>query len=84
MDVKEAARRTREEHINIQAAPEQSWPYNDYSSTGLRHVEWMLDRIEAGDVSGEKAHRWLGWAQCAIVSAEAGTLEEMKAINHAA
>lgn len=48
------------------------------------HMVWMLRRILSGDVSGEKAHRWIGWAQCLAVMLGLGNLEEMKAINHEA
>ena len=48
------------------------------------HVDDMLKRIETGEIKGEKAHRWLGWAQCAAVAAGTATLDDMKAINHAA
>lgn len=45
------------------------------------HIHYMLWMIETERISGEKAHRWLGWAQAAVVSAGAGTLDEMKEIN---
>lgn len=48
------------------------------------HVRGMLERIECGEITGEKAHRWLGWAQAACVAAGVATLDEMKQINHAA
>jgi hypothetical protein len=44
----------------------------------------MLCKVVDGDITGEKAHRWLGWAQCAVVNSGAATLEDMKKINHAA
>lgn len=51
---------------------------------GEEHVRDMLAQIAEGWVIGRKAHRWLGWAQCAVVAAGVGTLEDMKAINKAA
>jgi hypothetical protein len=45
------------------------------------HVAEMLGKISSGEISGYKAHRWLGWAQAAIVAAEVVTLEDMKAVN---
>lgn len=43
---------------------------------------YMIDEIESGkDVDGEKAHRWLGWLQCALVARDVCSLDEMKALN---
>ena len=47
------------------------------------HVQDMLERIECGEIEGEEAHRWLGWAQAACVAAGVATLDDVKAINHA-
>lgn len=79
MDIREAARRTRE---HVQGRTEDGWPKG--GMCGRAHVTWMLERIEAGEIAGEKAHRWLGWAQCSVVAAGAGALDEMKEINCAA
>lgn len=59
-----------------------TWPTQGPLSRA--HVVSMLERIECGEIAGEKAHRWLGWAQAACVAAGAGTLDDMKEINHAA
>lgn len=32
-------------------------------ATSYEHLAAMLTSIETGSVSGEKAHRWLGWVQ---------------------
>jgi UDP-N-acetylglucosamine:LPS N-acetylglucosamine transferase len=53
-------------------------------ATGLRHVENMLHRIYHGEITGTKAHRWLGWAQAIICVGGGATLDELKAINKAA
>jgi hypothetical protein len=50
------------------------------------HLCDMLDRIEAADEAGTpfseaKLGRWLAWAQCAAVAANAMTLNEAKTIN---
>lgn len=50
-------------------------------STSIEHVAAMLTSIESGAVSGEKAHRWLGWAQAVICCRGGATLEEFKSIN---
>ncbi|MEW8051292.1 MAG: hypothetical protein AB2754_15900 [Candidatus Thiodiazotropha endolucinida] len=78
MDIKAAAIKTREIVLDAYI-----WPTKP-EKLGRLHVAWMLDQIESGQVSGEKAHRWLGWAQAAVVHANAGTLDEMKHINKAA
>lgn len=79
MDIKIAAEGTR--HMLVDSAP-SLWPLKGPLSQG--HVEDMLERIESGEITEEKAHRWLGWAQAACVAAGAGTLDDMKAINLAA
>lgn len=53
-------------------------------STSIEYVAAMLTSIETGAVAGEKAHLWLGWAQAVICCRGGATLEEMKAVNHAA
>tara|TARA_Y100000310_G_C20689941_1_gene821578 strand:+ start:4049 stop:4333 length:285 start_codon:yes stop_codon:yes gene_type:complete len=45
------------------------------------HLYKMVEKIQNGHVSGEKAHRWLGWLQCAVVVFEGATFSEMKLIN---
>jgi hypothetical protein len=47
-----------------------------------RHLEEMLSKMRAGDMSEGKLGRWLGWMQCAIVAAGVGIeLDDMKEIN---
>lgn len=53
-------------------------------ATTIEHLAAMLTSIETGSVSGEKAHRWLGWAQGVVCCRGGATLEEMKAVNFAA
>lgn len=45
---------------------------------GMEHVVFMLNTIIRGEITGTKAHRWLGWAQAAVVASGAATLEDMK------
>lgn len=52
--------------------------------TSIQHLLYMLDKIESGEVSGEKAHRWLGWVQGVVCCRGGATLDEMKAVNFAA
>lgn len=49
---------------------------------GKLHIYEMLDKIASEEITGEQAHRWLGWAQCAICMGDALTLDELKEINH--
>jgi len=65
----------------INKHPHNGWPTLP-SELAYPHAIYMLDSIQDERVTGEKAHRWLGWAQCAAVAAGAGTLDDMKAINH--
>ncbi len=53
-------------------------------SVTRHHVVYMLLKIESGEIAGEQGHRWLGWAQCAAVSANCATIEDVKKINHEA
>lgn len=48
---------------------------------GEDHLEQMLIDLISGKVAGEKAHRWLGWVQCAIVIFGGCALQDMKAVN---
>lgn len=45
------------------------------------HLLFMLWAIHTGEVQGEKAHRWLGYAQALIVMLGLGNLESMKSLN---
>ena len=45
------------------------------------HMVWMLQALAAGDITGEKAHRWIGYAQGLAVMLGLGSLEDMKLIN---
>ena len=47
------------------------------------HIIWMLNEIDnfATPENNDKANRWVGWAQCAIVSAGCYNLDDMKKIN---
>jgi len=45
------------------------------------HLIFMLNSIIDGDVTGEKAHRWIGYVQGCLVYSDTSTVEEMKDIN---
>lgn len=49
--------------------------------TDHSHLMWMLEQIEEEKVTGEKAHRWIGYIQGVLVACEVTTVEEMKALN---
>ena len=51
---------------------------------GLNHLNTMCQKIIIGEVAGEKAHRWLGWIQCAVCIGGGATLEKLKEINRKA
>lgn len=75
MLVCEAARLSRE-LIKI-PAPERS-----PKGMGDRHIAFMLDEIRKGRITGEKAHRWLGYAQALMVVGNWATLDQLKEINY--
>ena len=79
MDIKIAAQETQKIAARVPA-----WPNLEFiveNGIDRFHVMDMMDKIMNGEVTGEKAHRWLGWAQCAIVCTGASTLKEMIQIN---
>ena len=54
---------------------------SNFAECNSPHVEYMCMEILKKNIKGRKAHRWLGWIQCAIVMGSKHTLEEMKQIN---
>lgn len=48
---------------------------------GLKHQLFVLYSVKDGEVVGEKAHRWLGWAQGALSAMDLLSLEECKYAN---
>ena len=51
---------------------------------GGQHIEEMLAKLVSGEITGRKAHRWLGWVQ-AVVCGKAGvSLDVLTRINKAA
>lgn len=45
------------------------------------HLHAMLDKIESGEVSGDKAHRWLGYIQGVLVATRNGTVKDFGGVN---
>lgn len=54
---------------------------DEHPEYGKDHLKEMLNKLNSGEVAGEKAHRWLGWVQGCVCVGRGGTLEEMKIIN---
>ncbi len=51
---------------------------------GKEHLYDMVRDIETFTVTGEKAHRWLGWIQGCICMGSGASLAELKLHNFAA
>ena len=50
-------------------------------SCSEEHIVEMCERIINEEITGTKAHRWIGWVQGVVVFAEQATLEQMKEAN---
>lgn len=53
----------------------------DPEGKSIAHAVYMLLQIYWKKIDGNKAHRWLGWAQCLLVMHGLTTLEQMKQAN---
>lgn len=53
-------------------------PERDEKGVSLPHAVWLGQQILSARVTGNKAHRWLGWMQCLLVVHGWSTLERMK------
>ncbi len=53
----------------------------DPSGRTVNHAKWMLEGIAWGYVTGEKAHRWLGYAQAIVIENSWATLDFIKDLN---
>lgn len=73
-----AATKTRDLILTVLPCDED-WP--DHPSLSKLHILEILDDIIKGVVFTDKAHRYLGWAQAAVVASTATTLDDMKEIN---
>ena len=47
----------------------------------LAHAKWMLEGISREYVKGDKAHRWLGWAQAILCQYSVVDLDTLKTMN---
>ena len=75
MDIVEVAQKTRE------CAGSVSYAKQDVDGATLEHAIWMLQGIIEGYVTGEKAHRWLGYAQALVVVIGGVPLDGLLEIN---
>lgn len=75
-----AAKRTRE---TIEHAGHIPWTFEG-DPCGGQHIDYMLAELESGRISGNKAHRWLGWVQAIACEKGDVSLEALKAINKTA
>lgn len=75
MDVTVAAEKCRELIYQAHRLPHQDEEY------GWDHLNLMCNKIMCEEVTGEKAHRWLGWIQACLCFGGAASLEELKQIN---
>lgn len=50
-------------------------------ATSCNHLFDMIAAIENKEVTGEKAHRWLGWIQGVVCCRGGASLDEMKEVN---
>lgn len=55
-----------------------------HPSIGKDHLHEMISAIQMDIVTGEKAHRWLGWIQGCVCVGQGATLDEMKTVNFTA
>jgi len=80
MDVKKAAQKSLDlywEYISVHPSKIR------HSAPMIRvgHLRDMNEKIQSGEVQGEKAHRWLGWIQAAVYAHGCASLEDLKLIN---
>ena len=59
----------------------QTGDYPNMPKVSKNHIEFMLEEIVDGNIGGEKAHRWLGWAQCAVYTFGGVDIEELKRLT---
>lgn len=74
----EAARLTIKACGGIRVLPQGE---RDPEGRSLAHAVWMLLEIYWSKVTGNKAHRWLGYAQALLISHRWATLDQMKQAN---
>jgi hypothetical protein len=90
MDVKKAAENTliiwhKKASIPIQDAPSplifDGEAKQSEHGVGLMHQRWLLEQVSEGIITGDKAHRWLGYAQGFLVRDGVLTMAECRFAN---
>lgn len=77
MDVKFAAQRTTSAHVRaINLARDSALP-----KAKVAHLLWMNAKIQAEEVPGDVAQRWLGWMQAVVYLQGAASHEDLLRIN---
>lgn len=82
MDIVAAAKVTLKYVNNVLEGPVDDIDFKD-PSLQIPHQINILEQIITGEVDGEKAHRWFGWAQCALTANGIGDMNVYRAINYA-
>jgi hypothetical protein len=75
--------------MNVKAATEETgkliedslWLSETDPDTGRIHLHDMVEKIMSEEVSGEKAHRWIGWIQACVCMGGGASLKTLKDIN---
>lgn len=75
MDVKKAA------NITVGLYDQRRRKVSNLRYSSYSHILDMNEEIQKEVVTGEKAHRWLGWIQACAYQAGLATLDELKQIN---
>ncbi len=77
--------------MNVKAAADDMWLLiqnsnlpEDHENYGKDHLRAMLAMLVSEEITGEKAHRWIGWIQGCVCVGGGNTLEDMKKINKSA
>jgi hypothetical protein len=82
MDIVAAASVTLKYVNNVLEGPVPDLDIKDPTLQVPHQIE-VLEKIINGEVTGEKAHRWIGWAQCALTINGIGDMNVYRAINYA-
>ena len=82
MDIVAAAKATLKYANYVLEGPIDDIDFKDLSLQ-IPHQISICEGIIAGEVTGEKAHRWFGWAQCALAANGIGDLNVYRSINYA-
>ena len=75
MDIKKAASKTAALIPTCYDLPVTDDEY------GKDHLFEMVEKITTGEITGEKAHRWLGWVQACVCIGSDASLDDLKKIN---